>query len=233
MGTAARLFVCGNTSDRPTNMVRDFQHGCKPFVPFVLCPLCPRSPLFCPPRHVRCGAFAPAAGAARARRGRWGRRDGARSTPMRAGKPRIRRSCKGKMRRCGPRARAGPWPAGPDRERLGGGASRSAGVGPGDRAVQRAHPFRARCRRCGRTLPARTRAGFRYAHRFLPHSHTFRLRSPPILAPAAGDRHGVGPDHGRSRRPRLPARPQATPAPPRCARTQWRLHAHRTPLPSP
>ena len=47
------------------------------------------------------------------------------------------------MRRCGRCARAGPWPAGPDRERLGGGASRSAGVGPGDRTVQRAYPFRA------------------------------------------------------------------------------------------
>ena len=43
------------------------------------------------------------------------RRDGLRKG---AGKPRIGPSCKGKMRPCGRRARADPWPAGPDRERL-------------------------------------------------------------------------------------------------------------------
>ena len=109
-------------------------------------------------RHVRGGVFALAGRAPRACRGRWRWRDGARSTSKRPTRPRIGPSWKGKMRRCGRRARAGP-PAfagagsGP-RDRIG----RDLGAEPagqpvsaqslpprkrGNRAVQRAHPFRA------------------------------------------------------------------------------------------
>ena len=72
-------------------------------------------------RHVRGGVFALAGRAPRACRGRWRRRDGARSTSKRPTRPRIGPSWKGKMRRCGRRARAGPP------------AFTGAGSGPRDR----------------------------------------------------------------------------------------------------
>ena len=86
-------------------------------------------------RHVRCGVFAPGA-LETMRRGV--------ATPKRAAKPRVGPSCKGKIRWCGRHAQADPWPAKPDRERLG---TEPTGVGPsyGRHGVsgQRRHPHRA------------------------------------------------------------------------------------------
>ena len=68
-------------------------------------------------RHVRCGVFGAVRWRPDGRSGRARGCDGAQSSPKRSRRPRIGPSYKGKMRRSERRARAGAWPAGPDRDR--------------------------------------------------------------------------------------------------------------------
>ena len=146
-----------------------------------------------------------------ARGGAEDRRDGARSTPKKVARPRVGPSCKGKVRRCGRRARAGPpafaggrlWPVGPDRERPGSGTNRSAGVGPGNRAVQRAHPFR----EPGPHLTQRQR----HHHRPRQTDARSHPEQPPdevLLELEAAVQTGVDPFQGRA--PTIAALPRGT-----------------------